>query len=112
MVSIYERIAQLCAQRGIKGGKMCDDLGLSRSTMTELRKGRAATLKLPKAKLIADYFGVSVDELLGVSAVGSAQVDDFTYALFGEAQRLSEDNKQKLLEMARFFNEQQAKQEK
>lgn len=44
---------------------MCNDLGMSRSTMTELRKGRVTTLKLEKAGRIADYFGVSVDYLLG-----------------------------------------------
>ena len=43
---------------------MCDDLGISRSTMTELRKGRAKTMNLEKAGKIADYFGVSVDALL------------------------------------------------
>lgn len=64
MATIYERIDQLCKDRGITGGKMCTDLGMSRSTMTELRKGRVTTFKLEKAGKIADYFGVSVDYLL------------------------------------------------
>lgn len=50
---------------GIKGSKMCDDLGISRSTLTELRKGRATTLKADRAVLIADYLGISVGQLLG-----------------------------------------------
>lgn len=50
---------------GIKGSKMCDDLGISRSTLTELRKGRASTLKAERAVLIADYLGISVEQLLG-----------------------------------------------
>ena len=49
---------------GIKGSKMCDDLGMSRSTLTELRKGRAASLKAEKAAAIASYLGLSVEELL------------------------------------------------
>ena len=65
MATIYEIIDQLCAEKGISGSKMCDDLGMSRSTLTELRKGRAKTLKLEKASKIAEYFGVSVDYLLG-----------------------------------------------
>lgn len=65
MSTIYEIIDQLCAEKEISGSKMCDDLGMSRSTLTELRKGRAKTLKLEKASKIADYFGVSVDYLLG-----------------------------------------------
>ena len=36
----------------IPGSKMCDDLGMSRSTLTELRKGRAVTLKAEKAAAI------------------------------------------------------------
>ena len=65
MSTIYEIIDNLCAENGISGSKMCDDLGMSRSTLTELRKGRAKTLNLEKASKIADYFGVSVDYLLG-----------------------------------------------
>lgn len=49
----------------IPGSKMCDDLGMSRSTLTELRKGRAVTLKAEKAAAIAAYLGLSVEELLG-----------------------------------------------
>ena len=45
MGTIYDRIEELCNKRGITGGKMCNDLGFSRSTMTELRKGRVTTLK-------------------------------------------------------------------
>ena len=35
MSTIYEIIDQLCAEKGISGSKMCDDLGMSRSTLTE-----------------------------------------------------------------------------
>ena len=118
MSTIYEIIDQLCAEKGISGSKMCDDLGMSRSTLTELRKGRAKTLKLEKASKIADYFGVSVDYLLGnepkekTPAEADVTFDDFTYALHGETKELTEENKQKLLEMARFFKMQQDKEKK
>ena len=36
--------------------------------------------------------------------------NDFTYAMYNESQELTEENKQKLLEMARFFKEQQDKE--
>lgn len=38
--------------------------------------------------------------------------NDFTYALHNETKELTEENKQKLLEMARFFKEQQDKKKK
>ena len=56
MATLYERIDELCRKKGITGGKMCNDLGISRSTMTELRKGRTKTLKLEKASKIAKYY--------------------------------------------------------
>lgn len=70
---------------------------------------------------IADYFGVSVDYLLGneqkEKPSGKAEgqeitFDDFTYALHNETKELTEENKEKLLEMARFFKEQQNKKKK
>lgn len=65
MSTMYERIEQLCASKGISGYKLCKDLGIAPSTMTELRKGRHSTMKAEKAALVADYFGVSVQYLIG-----------------------------------------------
>ena len=41
MEGICERIEALLRERGISGSRMSADLGMSRSFMTELRKGRA-----------------------------------------------------------------------
>ena len=65
MSTIIETIDRLCEERGIKGSKLCDDLGISRSTLTELRKGRAKSLHIKKATLIANYFVVPLAYLLG-----------------------------------------------
>ena len=65
MYTIIETIDRLCEERGIKGSKLCDDLGISRSTLTELRKGRAKSLNIKKATLIANYFDVPLAYLLG-----------------------------------------------
>ena len=58
---------------------------------------------------IAGYFSVSVDSLLGVEPQDELGFDDFTYALFHETKELTPENKEKLLEMARFFRGQQSK---
>lgn len=68
MATVYETILQLCREKGITPGKMCNDLGYSRNTMTALKNGRSTTLKLDKAQRIAEYFGVSVDFLLGIES--------------------------------------------
>lgn len=65
MADMYKRIDDLLKERGISGARMSSDLGMSRSFMTELRKGRAKSVKIETAHKIADYFGVSVHYLTG-----------------------------------------------
>ena len=63
-MDIATRIDKLLAEKGISGYKMSADLHMSRSFMTELRKGRAKGVTLETARKIADYFGVPVGYLL------------------------------------------------
>lgn len=65
MSILYDRLAQLCAERGIKGGRMCSDLGLSKSLMTDLKMGRKSGISAVTAQKIASYFDVTVGYLLG-----------------------------------------------
>ena len=65
MADMYKRIDSLLKERGISGAQMSKDLGMSRSFMTELRSGRAKSIKVETAQRIADYFGVTTDYLLG-----------------------------------------------
>ena len=65
MEGICERIEALLRERGISGSRMSADLGMSRSFMTELRKGRAKGVSAENAARIAEYLGVSTDYLLG-----------------------------------------------
>lgn len=64
MGTLYENITSLCTEKGIKGGKMCVDLGISKSLMTKLRDNPARQITSETAKKIADYFGVSVERIL------------------------------------------------
>ena len=65
MVTLYERLCSLCEEKGITGGKMCTELGVSKSLMTDLKNGRKKTVNAITAQKIASYFGVSVGYLLG-----------------------------------------------
>ena len=65
MVTLYERLSNLCQNKGIKGGRMCTDLGISKSLMTDLKSGRKKGVNAETAQKIASYFGVSVGYLLG-----------------------------------------------
>ena len=65
MVTLYERLSSLCKEKGIKGGRMCTDLGFSKSLMTDLKNGRKKSVSATTAQKIASYFNVSVGYLLG-----------------------------------------------
>jgi len=65
MGTLYENIVVLCNERNIKPGRVCNDLGLSRGLMTDLKMGRKKTVNAETAQKIADYFGVTVSQLLG-----------------------------------------------
>lgn len=65
MGTLYENIAKLCEEKGIKGGKMCTDLSISKGLLTDLKMGRRSGISAKTADKIANYFGVSVSYLLG-----------------------------------------------
>ncbi len=65
MCTIYENIKFLCDNKGIKPGRMCSDIGISKSILTGLKNGTKKNIQTDTAQKIADYFGVSVDRVLG-----------------------------------------------
>ena len=65
MSNLYETINALCEEKGIKGGKMCTDTGISKGLLTDLKMGRRTGVSATTAQKIASYFGVSVGYLLG-----------------------------------------------
>ncbi len=91
MGTLYENILSLCEREGIKGGKMCADLGISKGLLTDLKMGRRTGVSAVTAQKIAGYFGVSVGYLLGEEAekapAGSGKrpvtEEDIKFALFG-----------------------------
>ena len=65
MGNLYKRILGLCEEKGIKGAKMCTDVGISKGLLTDLKMGRRTGVSAVTAQKIAAYFGVSVGYLLG-----------------------------------------------
>ncbi len=63
MGTLYERIQALCKSKGVSGSRMCLDLGLSKSTLSDLKNGRTKGISVATAQKIAGYFGITVDEL-------------------------------------------------
>lgn len=70
MGNLYDTIIALCESRGIKGGKMCTDIGISKGLLTDLKMGRRTGVSAVTAQKIAAYFDVSVGYLLGEEEMG------------------------------------------
>ena len=99
-----DRFEALCAQKGVKPGKACLEMGVSRSLAA---KWKATGTEKPSADVLekmSAYFGMSIDEILGKESA-TVTFDDFTYAMHNEMQDLPPEKKQMLLDMARFFKE-------
>ena len=64
MSTLYENIMLLCERRGITGYRLCKDLGISPSVLTDLKSGRKKTVSADYANRIANYFGVSVNQII------------------------------------------------
>lgn len=65
----YDAFEKLCTSRNVTPYKVAKETGVSTSTLSSWKKGRY-TPKQDKLQKIADYFGVSVDYLLGVQNSG------------------------------------------
>lgn len=115
----YDKFCELCVKKGVSPTRAALDIGLSKATPTSWKK-KGTTPQAAQLQRIADYFGVSADYLLGKeeqkekspSARGERGLDfdTFTYAMYEEGKELTEENKAKLLEMAKFFRQQQEKE--
>ena len=103
MPELYEIIDELCKKKGVSGAKMATDIGLSRSTLTELRKGRSRSFTLETAQKIADYFGVTVDTLVGREFPSSGQFATFQRALDEGGLRIDEFDEDDMEDIAAFM---------
>ena len=106
MATLYETLDSLCKSRGIKGGRMCADLGMSKSLMTDLKSGRKKGVNAETAHKIAEYFDVTVGYLLGEEdekEKPTAQGDELSEAkrkLIDKIKKLPEDQVLLLLQVA------------
>ena len=65
MCTLHERITTLFKEKGVSGSRMCLDLGISKSTLSDMKHGRTKGISTPTAQKIASYLDVSVGYLLG-----------------------------------------------
>ena len=65
MCTLHSRIIELCKEKGVSGSRMCLDLGMIKSNLSDIKSGRKKGFTMDTAHKIASYLGVSVAYLLG-----------------------------------------------
>ena len=94
------RIKQLRIERGITQTELAKIISVSQAALSGYETGKYEA-DLATYRKIAEYFGVSVDFLLGGDAPASSlTLDDFTFAMHHHSGQLTEKDKQILLAMA------------
>lgn len=92
MGNLHETISNLCDKKNVSAYRMCKDIGIRPSIITDLKMGRKKGLSAEVANKIAEYFGVTVGYLLGTEGTKKAPApegertvsdDDIKFALFG-----------------------------
>lgn len=87
----YDRFVQICESRGVSPSRAAIEAGLSKSTVTKWKTTPDAEPTGAALKKIAEYFKVTISELLGEetekasteSGERSVSDDDIKFALFG-----------------------------
>ena len=114
----YDRFKELCDKRGISCNRAALEMGLSNATPTAWKK-RGLTPKADTLAVIANYFGVTTDYLLGEenkkapTEIGERDIlDDVDVAFYGDFKELSDDEKETVRDMVRLMRARQTQQEK
>ena len=61
---MYDIFEKLCAEKGVTPYRVCKETGLTTSTISNWKAGRYIP-KTDKLQKIADFFGVSIEFLMG-----------------------------------------------
>ena len=110
MDTLYKTIEKLCEAKGIRPGRLCDDLGLSRGLMTDLKMGRKKSVSAQTAQKIATYFQVTVAQLLGQEELKPDILDEVDIAFYGEFKELTDEQKETVRDMVRLMRQRQKKE--
>lgn len=112
MSELYKALMDLCEEHRITPYRMCKDTGIQPSVMTDLKMGRRQTVKAETAAKLAQYFGVSVEYLLGhepkekaPASSRSLSDDDIKFALFNGADDITDEMFEEVKRFAQFIQE-------
>lgn len=127
----FERVTELCQKKGISLSAAAKEIGLSNSAITYWKRG--AVPKSSTVQKLADYFGVTVDYLLGntgsplifrpshaapiafdekkiMESAGIDPLDEIDIGFYGAYRELSEDDKKTIRQMVEVMRERRKKE--
>lgn len=61
--NLYKKYEKLCLEQGKTSYQVSKETGISQSTLSDWKNGRSNP-KIDKLKILADYFGVPIEQLL------------------------------------------------
>ena len=100
---LYNRVKELCQDKGITIAKLESDLGFSNSTIRKW--GNTTSPSIDKIVKVAQYFGVSTDYVLGMSDIEDSVdvvINDSDIISFQRAkQKMSPGDSERMMQMLR-----------
>lgn len=102
-MQIYNNIETMRIVRGISQRQFLSDCGLSKSFMDNLKKGSMPSVD--KVSAVADYFGCSVDVIIGREK-NNAPIEADKSELAASLKELSSDELRRLIDFAKFLRAQ------
>ena len=66
MSNLYENIKEACALKGTNVSRMCLDLGMSKSVISDLKSGKKKGLSTETLTKVSNYLDTTSDKLLGI----------------------------------------------
>jgi len=111
----YDKFKKLCDQRGISCNKAALEIGLSNAAVPKWKK-TGYTPRGDTLSRIANYFGISISDLLGEENEKAPAVpgerdilDDVDVAFYGDFKELNEDEKETVRDMVRLMRQRKEK---
>lgn len=116
MNKTYREIESLCERKGITVNKLCTEIGIRNSLLSDFKSGRTKKLSTQTLTKIATYFKIPIDELVcpgfadrhGPPPQQTPEItdDDLMFALFGEVSgELTEEDLEDVKKYAAFVKQ-------
>lgn len=104
MTETYLRIDELCRKNKINVTALCRECSIPRASLSDYKMGRIKSLSASTLSKISEYFGVSVEYLMGGEAP-SADEETLKVALFGGDARVTDEMWNEVKRYAQYIKE-------